>query len=188
MHLADHISSQTMKRMRYKRKLEHEFALLESKEVPNGVTAEDYLEELIGRGESIETVLRFMMLISLTAGGVASKKYDALKKDIVQTFGMQHLLTLDLLEKYMLLSRYETLRRLYSSQSEYLNWSNVKRAFNLVKSKEELDVLLSKVEGKRPTKEQIAEMVSNPSVLGQCDINLVGGYVDQFYFRETTQF
>ena len=181
VHLADYISNQTSKKMKYKRKLEHEFSLLCNQPVPNGITGEDYLEELIGKRQPIENVLKFMILISLTQGGISSKKYDVIKKNIIQTYGINYLLTLDLLEKYILISRYETLKRLYSSQSEYFNWSNVKKSFNLVKKKEELDFILSKQENKSPTQQQIAEMVSNPAVLGQYDINLIGSYSNGGY-------
>ena len=135
----------------------------------SGTSGEEYLEEMIGRGESIESVLKFMVLLSLTSGGVASKKYELMKKDILQSYGMQHLLTLDLLEQYQLLSRYETLRRLYSSASEYMNWAAVKGKFALVAGKEQLQV--------KESEENFVE----PSSLGQFDMNLVGSYANGGY-------
>lgn len=183
VHLADYISQQTTKKMKYKRKLEHEFSLLCNEIVPNGISGEDYLEELIGKNQSIHSILKFMILLSLTQGGISSKKYDLIKRNIIQTYGTNHLLTLDLLEKYLLINRYETLKRLYSytTKSEYFNWNNVKNKFNLIKKKEELDFILSKQENKLPSSQQIAEMVSNPAVLGQYDINLIGSYANGGY-------
>jgi len=164
VHLADWIATQTSKKMKFKRKLEHEFALLCQTQVPNQQSAEDYLEEMIGSGkESITRVLLFFILISLTQGGISSKKYEILKKNVIQSYGYEHILSLDLLEKFLLISRYETLKRLYSSASEYFNWSTIKNKFSLCKSKSDLDFLLT------------------PSVLGQFDINLIGGYANGGY-------
>eukprot|EP01084_Bolivina_argentea_P135214 238310_1 len=181
VHLADYVSSCTSKKMKWKRKMEHEFALLCNEAVPNGSSGEEYLDEMIGSGASIERDLQFMILITLTQGGCASKYYDQIKRNIIQAYGIQHLATLDLLEKYGLISYSSTLKRLYSSQKDYLSWSNVKRQFHLVRKKEELDLILTKQANKRPTQQEIAEMVTNPSVLGQYDINLIGGYSNGGY-------
>ena len=43
-------------------------------------SAEDYLEELIGRNENIKAVWQFMVLISLCQGGISSKKHDEIAK------------------------------------------------------------------------------------------------------------
>eukprot|EP01083_Nonionella_stella_P284167 967244_1 len=87
---------------------------------------------MIGSGSSIERVWQFMILITLTQGGCASKYCDQIKRNIVQAYEIQYLVTLDLLETYGLISYSSTLKRLYSSQKDYLNWSNVKQQFHLV--------------------------------------------------------
>ena len=122
VHLAEYISVNNVKKMNYKRRVEHEMLLVsgDSGSVISSSdmgSAEDYLEELIGRNENIEVVLRFMVLISLCQGGISGKKYDGIKRDIIQCYGIKHLLTLDLLEQYQLLTRYETMMKLLKGQT-----------------------------------------------------------------------
>ena len=50
-------------------------------------------------------VLRLMCIQSLTAGGIRSNRYDALRRMVVQTYGYQHLFLITNLEKAGLLKR-----------------------------------------------------------------------------------
>ncbi|KAK5088472.1 Vacuolar protein-sorting-associated protein 33 [Lithohypha guttulata] len=63
----------------------------------------DTIEELISRDVSISTILRLLCLESTIAGGLRAKDLDNFKRQIVQAYGYQHLLTLDRLEKMELL-------------------------------------------------------------------------------------
>ena len=67
-------------------------------------TCEEYVESAIARHVSLPIVLRLLCVMSSTSG-IRNKKYDQWKRDIVQTYGFQHVLTLANLEKAGLLSR-----------------------------------------------------------------------------------
>ncbi|ETO29315.1 hypothetical protein RFI_07811 [Reticulomyxa filosa] len=160
IHLAEQIAEQVTHTMAWKRKVEHEFALLAQRVAPSGETAEDYLEEMIGKHERIETVLQFMILISLCYGGIASKKYEAIKKSILHSYGMNHLSTLDKMEELGLITPYEYISKFFMKNStHYFNWSQVSKNLQLVKEMDELK-----------------QMTDNNS-LGIYDINAMGsGY------------
>ena len=66
-------------------------------------TCEEYVESAIARQVSLPIVLRLLCVMSATSG-IRSKKYDQWKRDIVQTYGFHHILTLSNLEKAGLLS------------------------------------------------------------------------------------
>lgn len=54
----------------------------------------DLMEELIDRQAPILQVLRLLCLYSLTNGGMKQKNYEFFKREIVQTYGVEHLWTL----------------------------------------------------------------------------------------------
>lgn len=58
-----------------------------------------YLEECIDRQDSLMKVLRLLVLLSQAGGGIRAKQYDYLRKEIVESFGFEHTLTLDNLER-----------------------------------------------------------------------------------------
>lgn len=63
----------------------------------------DTIEELIARDVPLKTILRLLCLESAVAGGLRAKDLDNFKRQILQAYGYQHLLTLDRLEKMELL-------------------------------------------------------------------------------------
>lgn len=63
----------------------------------------DSIEELIARGAPLKTVLRLLCLESSMSGGLRSRDVENFKKQVVQAYGYQHLLTFDALEKMELL-------------------------------------------------------------------------------------
>ncbi|KAF3484040.1 vacuolar protein sorting-associated protein 33A [Arthroderma uncinatum] len=63
----------------------------------------DAIEELIARGVSITTVLRLLCIESCINGGLRPKDLENFKKQILQAYGYQHLLTFNNLEKMELL-------------------------------------------------------------------------------------
>jgi len=67
----------------------------------------DYLEELINKQEPIEKVLRLMVLLSLTNGGIKQKNYEFFKREIVQTYGFEYVFVLNNLEKLQLFKKQE---------------------------------------------------------------------------------
>ena len=46
------------------------------------------------QGEQLEAVLRLLALMSATGGGVPKKHFDALRREILHTYGHQHIRTL----------------------------------------------------------------------------------------------
>lgn len=62
------------------------------------------IEELIARSISLPVILRLLCLESTISGGLRQKDLDSFKRQILQAYGYQHLLTLSSLEKTGLLS------------------------------------------------------------------------------------
>jgi len=61
------------------------------------------IEELIARDAPLQTTLRLLCLESCFAGGIRPKDLDHFKRLILHSYGFQHILTLDALEKLQLL-------------------------------------------------------------------------------------
>ncbi|KAJ1555943.1 COP9 signalosome complex subunit 1, partial [Cladochytrium tenue] len=59
----------------------------------------DYVEELIDKQAPLNHVLRLLCLYSLTNGGMKQKNYDHFRRELVQTYGVEHVLTLQNLHK-----------------------------------------------------------------------------------------
>jgi len=156
----------------------------------------NFQEELIGRDEMIENVLRFLILTSLCQGGISSKKYDLIKREIIEAYGIKHLVTLDLCEQYQVLSRYETLKKLIQGNVGYFNWNQVRKNFQLIKSMDDLLSIISNNQTNNSNdnqnnqnqntnnpnnnmtmQEKENSIVNDPSMLGMYDINIIGnGY------------
>ncbi|XP_075680872.1 vacuolar protein sorting-associated protein 33A [Dermatophagoides pteronyssinus] len=66
-------------------------------------TINPFIETCIARSEDIIIVLRLILLQTICANGLKQKTLDYYKREIVQTYGYQHLLTLNALEKCGLL-------------------------------------------------------------------------------------
>ncbi|KAI8827289.1 Sec1-like protein [Fimicolochytrium jonesii] len=65
----------------------------------------EYLETMIDKQASLEHTLRLLSLYSLVEGGIKPKVYDQFRRDIVQTYGHTHILTLQNLSKANLLRK-----------------------------------------------------------------------------------
>ncbi|RKO88216.1 Sec1-like protein, partial [Blyttiomyces helicus] len=65
----------------------------------------DYIEELIDKQAPLHQMLRLLCLHSLVDGGLKPKYYDTFRREIVQTYGYKHTLTLQNLAKTGLLRR-----------------------------------------------------------------------------------
>ncbi|TDH66264.1 hypothetical protein CCR75_001850 [Bremia lactucae] len=74
-----------------------------------GETIFEQLEERIGDQEPLLGVLRQLCLQSVAAGGIKTKNYTHLSRELVQTYGFEMMLVLSNLEKAGLFSRRETL-------------------------------------------------------------------------------
>ncbi|XP_077212009.1 sec1/munc18-like (SM) proteins superfamily [Tasmannia lanceolata] len=82
----------------------------------------EYIEEMIHKQEPIVTVLRLLVLLSVTNSGLPKKNFDYLRREILHSYGFEHMPTLYNLEKAGLLKKQE-------SKS---NWQTIKRALQLV--------------------------------------------------------
>ncbi|KAI9007510.1 Sec1-like protein [Phycomyces nitens] len=74
----------------------------------DGTKEPDYIEEMIDRQRPLLQVLRLLCLMSLAQGGLKAKLYDHFEREIVQTYGYEHIETLHRLEKLGLLSKRTT--------------------------------------------------------------------------------
>uniref|UniRef100_A0A7N2MCJ9 Uncharacterized protein n=1 Tax=Quercus lobata TaxID=97700 RepID=A0A7N2MCJ9_QUELO len=96
----------------------------------------EYIEELIHKQEPLVNVLRLLILFSITSSGLPKKQFDYLRQDfmhiiitvnslgreLLHSYGFEHMATLNNLEKAGLLRKQE-------SKS---NWLTIKRALQLV--------------------------------------------------------
>ncbi|KAK9844079.1 hypothetical protein WJX81_004070 [Elliptochloris bilobata] len=81
------------------------------------------IEEMMAAEEDIFVVLRLMCLLSLTQGGVPKKHQDALRRELLHTYGHEYLITLSLLQAAGLLKRQESGKPAFPA---------LKRAFRLL--------------------------------------------------------
>ncbi|CAG8535444.1 3238_t:CDS:10, partial [Ambispora leptoticha] len=77
------------------------------------VTQNDYIEEMIGRQVPLVQVLRLLCLQSLVNGGIKPKSFDFFKKEILQTYGFEHLQSLLNLERLNLFIKQVTTKNPY---------------------------------------------------------------------------
>jgi len=118
VHLAQHLQSFTGKPSFHAR-LDIEQTVLE---VQNFEICFEYIEEMIHKQEPIENVLRLLVLLSLTNAGLPKKNFDYLRREILHSYGFEHMHLLYNLEKAGLFKRQE-------SRS---NWVGITRALQLI--------------------------------------------------------
>ncbi|AQK96102.1 Vacuolar protein-sorting protein 33 [Zea mays] len=118
VHLAQHLQSFTGKPSFHAR-LDIEQTILE---VQNFEICFEYIEEMIHKQEVIENVLRLLVLLSLTNAGLPKKNFDYMRREILHSYGFEHMHLLYNLEKAGLLKRQE-------SRS---NWVGITRALQLI--------------------------------------------------------
>jgi hypothetical protein len=68
----------------------------------------DYIEECINKKEPIVKILRLFILLNLTSNGLKTKQLEFFKREILQTYGYQYLLTLNNLDKLNLTKKPDT--------------------------------------------------------------------------------
>ncbi|KAJ3057503.1 Vacuolar protein sorting-associated protein 33A [Rhizophlyctis rosea] len=68
----------------------------------------DQIEELVDKQSPLMSVLRLQCLYSLVEGGIKAKVYDSFRKDIVQTYGYPHILTLQNLARAGILRKQDS--------------------------------------------------------------------------------
>lgn len=82
----------------------------------------EYIEEMIHKQEPILRVLRLLVLFSVTNSGLTKKHFDHLRREILHSYGFEHMLTLCNLEK----------AGLFKKQDSKSNWLTIKHALKLV--------------------------------------------------------
>lgn len=82
----------------------------------------EYIEEMIHKQEPLISVLRLLVLLSVTNSGLPKKHYDYLRRELLHSYGFEHMATLNNLEK----------AGLFRKQEMRSNWLTVKRALHLV--------------------------------------------------------
>ncbi|KAI7840820.1 hypothetical protein COHA_005466 [Chlorella ohadii] len=78
------------------------------------------IEDLIYQGEGALPVLRLLLLYCAVHGGIPKRHFDNLRRDILNTYGHQHLLTLTSLAKAGLLQRREGRRSAFPAAKQQL--------------------------------------------------------------------
>lgn len=94
------------------------------------------MEELIARDVPLKTVLRLLCLESCLNNGIRSRDLDSFKKQIMQAYGFQHMITLTNLEKMGLLVPRESHRGYLnpissSAGSSATDWNAVRKTLQL---------------------------------------------------------
>ncbi|KAJ4733269.1 Vacuolar protein-sorting-associated protein, partial [Rhynchospora pubera] len=104
VNLAQHLQSFTSKPSFHAR-LDIEQTILELQDFDSCF---EYIEEMIHKQESIVSVLRLLVLFSLTNAGLPKKHFDYLRREILHSYGFEHMQLLYNLEKAGLFKRQET--------------------------------------------------------------------------------
>ncbi|RKP07426.1 Sec1-like protein [Thamnocephalis sphaerospora] len=100
--------------------LEAQQALLDGQDTN---TQNALAEELVDKQAPIERVLRLLSLQSLVNGGLKVKQYDFFRQEIVQTYGYEHMLTLQRLDKAGLFTAQGSARNHYPTLRKQLRLS-----------------------------------------------------------------
>ncbi|EEF42781.1 vacuolar protein-sorting-associated protein 33 homolog [Ricinus communis] len=118
INLAQHLSTFTSKPS-FLARLDMEHTIVEAE---NYDACFEHIEELIHKQEPLVTVLRMLILLSVTNSGLPRKNFDYIRRELLHSYGFEHMATLNNLEKAGLLKKQE-------SRS---NWVTIKRALQLV--------------------------------------------------------
>lgn len=118
INLAQHLSTFTSKPS-FVSRLDMEQTLIEAESYD---ICFEYIEEMIHKQEPLVNVLRLLILFSLTNSGLLKKNFDYLRRELLHSYGFEHMATLNNLEKAGLLRKQETKG----------NWITIKRSLQLV--------------------------------------------------------
>ncbi|KAL9422222.1 hypothetical protein AB3S75_034481 [Citrus x aurantiifolia] len=118
INLAQHLSTFTSKPS-FLGQLDMEHTIIEAQSYD---LCFEYIEEMIHKQEPLNKVLRLLILFSVTNSGLPKKQFDYLRRELLHSYGFEHMATLNNLEKAGLFKKQETKS----------NWQLVKRALQLV--------------------------------------------------------
>ncbi|KAJ6900681.1 hypothetical protein NC652_026703 [Populus alba x Populus x berolinensis] len=118
INLAQHLSTFTSKQS-FLSRLDMEQTLIEAQSYE---ICFDYIEELIHKQEPLVSVLRLLILFSITNSGLPKRNFDHLRRELLHSYGFGHVAMLNNLEKAGLLKK----------QENKSNWLTIKRTLQLV--------------------------------------------------------
>ncbi|XP_039070915.1 vacuolar protein-sorting-associated protein 33 homolog isoform X3 [Hibiscus syriacus] len=118
INLAQHLSTFTSKPS-FLAKLDMEHTIIEASSYD---ICFEYIEEMIHKQEPLVNILRLLILFSVTNSGLPKKHFDYLRRELLHSYGFEHMATLNNLEK----------AGLFKKQESKSNWLTVKRALQLV--------------------------------------------------------
>ncbi|KAG6758527.1 hypothetical protein POTOM_038882 [Populus tomentosa] len=118
INLAQHLSTFTSKQS-FLSRLDMEQTLIEAQSYE---ICFDYIEELIHKQEPLVSVLRLLILFSITNSGLPKRNFDHLRRELLHSYGFEHIAMLNNLEKAGLLKK----------QENKSNWLTIKRTLQLV--------------------------------------------------------
>ncbi|XP_048421781.1 vacuolar protein-sorting-associated protein 33 homolog isoform X3 [Pyrus x bretschneideri] len=118
INLAQHLSTFTSKAS-FLGQLDMEHTIIEGQSYD---ICFEHIEEMIHKQEPHVNVLRVLILFSITNSGLPKKHFDYLRRELLHSYGFEHMVTLNNLEKAGLLKK----------QEMKSNWLTVKRALQLV--------------------------------------------------------
>ncbi|KAL5800318.1 hypothetical protein ACOSQ4_033202 [Xanthoceras sorbifolium] len=118
INLAQHLSTFTSKPS-FLGQLDMEHTIIEAQSYD---ICFEYIEEMIHKQEPLNKVLRLLILFSVTNSGLPKKNFDYLRRELLHSYGFEHMATLNNLEKAGLLRK----------QEAKSNWLTIKRALQLV--------------------------------------------------------
>ncbi|KAJ7536601.1 hypothetical protein O6H91_12G074500 [Diphasiastrum complanatum] len=82
----------------------------------------EYIEEMIHKQEPLVSVLRLLVLLSLTYNGLPKKHFDYFRRELLHSYGFEHVFVISNLEKAGLLKKQDTKS----------SWQLVKKGLKLV--------------------------------------------------------
>ncbi|KAK1570495.1 hypothetical protein Q3G72_002735 [Acer saccharum] len=118
INLAQHLSTFTSKPS-FLGQLDMEHTIIEAQSYD---ICFEYIEEMIHKQEPLSKVLRLLILFSVTNSGLPKKHFDYLRRELLHSYGFEHVAALSNLEKAGLLRK----------QEAKSNWLTIKRALQLV--------------------------------------------------------
>ena len=116
----------------------------------------EYIEDCICRKDNLLKVLRLICLQSITNGGLKPKVFEFYKKELLQTYGFEHMLTLDLLDQI----------GMFKQQDGRNLFPGVRKALKLIVDDEHLEEDISYTHsGYAPLSVRLVQQLSKPGGL-----------------------
>ncbi|XP_019190705.1 PREDICTED: vacuolar protein-sorting-associated protein 33 homolog [Ipomoea nil] len=95
INLAQHLTKFTSKPS-FLGRLDMEHTIVESESYD---ICMEYIEEMIHKQEPLLNVLRLLILFSITNSGLPKRNFDYLRRELLHSYGFEHMATLNNLEK-----------------------------------------------------------------------------------------